>query len=187
MAKSKQIKPSPPIGAHYITVDAWTLKCLYNRSDYAKRITGALFVELHRQPSKWRNGSRSVQAYYGPMETRELMVTLQWFENERLEILRSGQKDPKQIYRRGMDFHHHGGNSLWQQFRREPQAFLGEGHMTTAKGRLVLRIQLSYGWWRTFKCSQLGPVEAASQVILSAALRRISGPAALGFLRAYNS
>jgi hypothetical protein len=188
MAQSQQRKPNPPIGSHYVPVDAWTLKCLYNRSNYGAQITTDSLVELHRHQSPFRsNGTRTVDAYYGPSATRDLIVRLQWFENERFEITRSGQKDPKQIYKRGIDFHQHGGGSEWQKFRREPQAYLGLGHMETAKGRVVLKIQLRYGAWRRFKCSRFGPLEAANQVIVYATLGWIPRPAALTFLRGYDS
>jgi hypothetical protein len=128
-----------------------------------------------------------VQAYYGLDGVRELMVTLQWFENEQQEILRSGLKDPKQFYAHGMDFHQHGGNRWWQRLRREPQAVLGEANKETRFGRCILRIQRCYGAWCRFKCRQLGPLEAANQVILYATLGWIPRAAAPTWLWNYHT
>jgi|KBSSwiStaDraftv2_1062776.scaffolds.fasta_scaffold1269915_1 hypothetical protein len=171
--------------SHYVPVDNWTLRCLFNRSDYDTRIASAAFVELHREQGKWRNGSRTVEVYYGVENTagRWLMVRLQWFENEQLEILRSGRKDPKQLYQFGIDFHQHGGNTWWNRMRREPQTILGEANTATRQGRCLLRAQQAYGGWRTFKCRRIGATEASNQVIRYAMLRRIPPTAALAWLR----
>jgi hypothetical protein len=167
-------KPKPP-KAIYVPVDAWTLRCLFNRSDYGKRLASNELVELMREHGKWRNGVRTVQVYYGLEDdgVKVLFVTLQWFENEHSEILRSGFKDPKQFYVDGADYHLHGGSRWWERFRREPQVILGEANAATAWGRCVIAVQKRYAAWRRYKCQKWGPVEAVRQ------LSRLSGRAAL--------
>src|SRR6266545_3913362 len=125
MAASKKLpKPKPPTSP-YVSVDAWTLRCLYHRSDYEARIASGEFSELLREPSpNVYNGSRTIQVYYGLAVGRILMVRLQWFEGENGEILRSGFKDPKQVCVGGFDYHLHGGDSTWERIRREPERAL---------------------------------------------------------------
>src|SRR5262245_44378865 len=137
------VKPKAPT-AHYVPVDNWTLRCLFNRSDYGARIASSALVPLHRTDGKWRNGERSVEVYYGVEDAtgRWFRVRLQWFENEQFEIVRSRRRDPKQLYQYGIDFHQHAGNSKLQRWRKEPQLILGEADTSTARGRRVVRIQL---------------------------------------------
>lgn len=133
-------------------VDAWTLRCLYNRSDYAVKIAVGVLVALHREVFARRSdGSCTVQVYYGTASPRSLRVRLQWFESAAGEILRSGQKDPKEMYleRDAADYHMHPGDRCWQKVRREPELVLP-----------WIPLRKAYGWWRTFKCRTLGPIEA---------------------------
>ena len=149
MVVVKPSKPKPP-SAIYLPVDAWTLRCLYNRSDYALQIASGRFVELHRESSPPRNGSTTIQVYYGLAEGRLLMVTLQWFEGVNREILRSGAKDPKQFYADGYDYHQHGGSRWWERIRRDPERIFP-----------IVSLRLAYGWWRRqVKCPWFGPLEA---------------------------
>lgn len=154
-------------------VDTWTLRCLYNTSDYDSRIAAGTLVELLRWQSKPRaNGSRTVQVYYG-LEGDGLFVTLQWFEGEHGEILRSGMKDPKQLYSPEVpaDYHPHGGNQWWERIRRNPEYLVGANNdEATTTGRLAIKIQRAYGAWRRYKCCRWGAVEARRSV--SRVLRR---------------
>jgi hypothetical protein len=147
--------------APYVAVDLWTLRCLYNKSNYAARIANWEFVELFRWQSKVRrNGNRTVQVYYGPT-TGELMLILQWFEDDKGLILASGLRDPKQFVSLDptIDYHQHGGNRWWEKVRRAPESLLGEGDANTWVGRLVISLQRAYGSWRRWKCERFGPVE----------------------------
>jgi hypothetical protein len=155
MAVSKTKKPSTPPGP-IINVDAWTLKCLYNQSDYAQRIASGEFVPLHEESSKWRaDGERTIQVYYGRPSDRFLMVRLQWFENEQGEITRSGMKEPKHLYLNGIDYHAYGGNRWWERLRRDPT-----GLWPDTKNDRLIAAKKAYGAWRRFKCDQAGPIEA---------------------------
>lgn len=139
-----------------MTVDAWTLKCLYNRSDYPQRIESGEFVSLYEKSSKPRaNGERTVQVYYGRPTDRFLMVRLQWFENAEGEILRSGLKEPKHMCLDGIDYHMHGGDTCWQQFRRDPTNVIPR-----TANNFVICMKKQYGKWRRYKCNRFGPVEA---------------------------
>jgi hypothetical protein len=148
--------PKPPFPkALYVPVDVWTLRCLYNRSDYADQIASGAFIELLRETfNPQPDGSKTVQVYYGTESPRFSMVRLQWFEGRNGEILRSGLKDPKQMYaelrQRRIDCHTHKGDTKWQKIRKEPER-LFEGNVL---------MQQAYGRWRTRKCSLVGPIEA---------------------------
>lgn len=145
-------KPKPPTSP-YVPVDAWTLRCLYNKSDYAARIASKDFTVLLRETGKPRNGSITVQEYYGLAAGRVLMLRLQWFEDEFGGIFRSGLKDPKQMYLEGFDYHLHSGNTRLERVRREPE-----------KALPTVWLQKKYGVWRTYKCDRWGPVEARRRV-----------------------
>src|SRR5688572_17073689 len=125
--------PKPPGKPPYVPVDVWTLRCLYNRSDYANRIANGSFVVLFHWESKVRaNGSKTVHEYYGVVG-QGMYVLLQWFEGPNGEILASGFKDPKQFYEPvaphgPADYHQHSGNSRWQKIRREPERIFGKDH-----------------------------------------------------------
>jgi hypothetical protein len=155
MAKSERKRPVEPDG-YPITVDAWTLKCLYNRSDYRNRVESGQFVELYRESSKRRtNGEMTVQVYYGRSDDRLAMVRLQWFENEHGEIVRSGMKEPKWMYLDGFAFHMHRGDRSWERLRRDLTSFRPD----TSDPRLI-RLKKKYGDWRRYKCATFGAVEA---------------------------
>jgi hypothetical protein len=166
MAKPKAPgQPPPP----YIEVDLWTLRCLYNKSDYAERISSGTFVVLRTEPGPFRdNGVRSMQVYYG-VAGDGMYVKLQWFEDVSGAILRSGFKDPKQVYMPDepgpADYHPHNGNSWLQKTRREPETILGkDNHGKTALSRAAIKAQRVYGRYRTWKCVSFGPVEARRQL-----------------------
>src|SRR5258705_12110678 len=98
------VEPKPPGKPPYVAVDLWTLRCLYNRSDYANRIANGAFVVLLHQESKIRaNGSKTVQEYYGVVGDG-LYVLLQWFEGPSGEILASGCKDPQRFCETGTPY-----------------------------------------------------------------------------------
>src|SRR5689334_17610034 len=107
-------KPKAPGTPPYIEVDLWTLRCLFNKSDYAARIKAETLVVLHRRagPPRGDNRERTVQVYYG-VSGEGMYVKLQWFEDENGAILRSGCKDPKRVYYGAnpgpADFHPHNG------------------------------------------------------------------------------
>lgn len=154
--------PRAPLWALLVWVDSWTLRCLYNRSDYSARIYSREFIELHREQSKVRqDGSRTVQVYYGLEAGRAFRVKLQWFEGNSGEILRSGLRDPKQMYADGADYHLHPGNRLWERIRRDPE-----------KALPIVFAQRAYGRWRTYKCERWGPVEATRKVSHFLGVRR---------------
>ena len=155
MAKSERKKPYTPQPSHQITVDAWTLKCLYNTSDYHQRIESGEWVALHTEPGRFRGGERSIQVYYGRQDDRLARVVLQWFENEAGEITRSGLKEPKWMYLDGVAYHLHGGDRCWNRLRRD----LTNYKYNSTDPRLI-RAKKRYGDWRRFKCAKFGPVEA---------------------------
>ncbi len=138
----------------YVPVDSWTLRCLYNRSDYSQRIEAGDFVELKRESSKPRaNGVKSIQVYYGPPATRSFRVKLHWFEDTNGAILASRRKDPKQIYipEHHADYHQHGGNLEADRLRRDPELRYRQ-----------LWARKLYGLFRRLWCRILGPTEARS-------------------------
>lgn len=94
MAKSERKRPLEPT-SYQVPVDAWTLNCLYNRSDYGDRIAAKEFVELFRETGRPKpDGERTVQVYYGRSDDRLERVRLQWFEDASGAITRSGLKQP---------------------------------------------------------------------------------------------
>ena len=144
--------PKPPKGVREARVDAWTLRCLFNRGRYSALIASGELTPLHMRQSQVRpDGSKTVQVYYGYAATTFLTVRLQWVEDSNGRILGSGLKDPKHLYiqEHGIDYHQHEGDRWWQRARREPERLLP-----------TLSLKLAYGVWRTYKCRVLGPVEA---------------------------
>lgn len=140
-------------------IDVWTLRCIYNHSDYVHQIATGVLVPLLRETfSVQPDGSSTVQVYYGTETPRFALVRLQWFEGRNGEILRSGRKDPKEMYaevgQRRVSFHIHKGDTPWQRVRKEPER-LFQGNV---------RLQEWYGCWRTLKCSVFGPIEAYRMV-----------------------
>lgn len=80
-------------------IDAWTLRCLFNRGKYLSQIESGELVALHSRESPIRSdGSKTVQVYYGRPDSRFLVVRLQWVQDMNGRILGSGQKDPKHLY-----------------------------------------------------------------------------------------
>jgi hypothetical protein len=146
-------KPPFPKGL-YVPVDAWTLRCLYNRSDYAEQIASGVFTPLLKESFRVGADASTVQVYYGTTSPRFALVRLQWREGRNGEILQSGLKDPKQMYAelrgRRMDCHIHKGEKWHQRLRKEPERIFGN----------YVRLQKLYGSWRTFKCCAVGPIEA---------------------------
>src|SRR5262245_40241174 len=110
---------APPVPS--VSIDAWTLKCLYNTSDYPRRVLAEEFVPLWTESSKPRgpDGERTVQVYYGLPADKLVLVKLQWFENSAGEITRSGWKEPKWMHFEGANFPLHSGGRWWQVVRRD--------------------------------------------------------------------
>jgi hypothetical protein len=155
MAKSVRKKPYEP-PSFPVTVDAWTLKCLYKLSDYQDRIANGEYIALHEEASSFRaNGERSIQVYYGRQDDRLAMVRLQWFENSAGEITRSGLKEPKWMHLGGVSYHVHGGDAWWQKLRRD---LTNLKYDTTSPTLIWLKKR--YADWRRLKCAEFGPVEA---------------------------
>ena len=150
-----------------LTLDLWTIRCLFNRGRYQERAAAGEYSEVlgkavNAAPKyNLGPGGKTRAVYYRDPRTN---VTVFWIH--RLEYAdgtlgASGKPDPKMLYvsEHGVEWHPHGGNRWWERLRRDLTDFRPD-----SKSKFLLNLKKLYGDWRTFKCLLLGPIAATRKV-----------------------
>ena len=133
-----------------MTVDVWTLRCLFNRGRFWERANAGEFVEelqrSHPASAKYNLGPGGIsrEVYYRDPASRFPVFRVHRLESAGGIIGASGRPDPKQLYvaEHGIDYHQHPGNRWWESLRRDPSDFLRD-----SRHPLVVGVKKVYGAW----------------------------------------
>ncbi|MBI3046986.1 MAG: hypothetical protein HYY76_01620 [Acidobacteria bacterium] len=107
-----------------VTVDAWTLRCLFNRGRFPERIGAQEFIrtpgKARRAPAKYNLGEGGVsrEVYYRDAGTGRLVVRVHQFEKADGTLRDGDLPDPKELCIGDIEYHMHPGGKWWHRVRR---------------------------------------------------------------------
>ena len=135
---------TPP--AQAIRVDAWTLRCYFNRAQYRqKSLTGEISTREARRgsPPKALGYAASVETYYLEKGTGIELARTHHYELADGSMV--GRPDPKALYLNGQRYRLHRGSGPGADLLRDPE-----------KRFRRLWMKKTYAYWRKLRCALFG-------------------------------